>query len=269
MIGLGSNRMSVCRRGGMSVTQAGRGGMEWLLGFRAPSWASPYSVPATAALKAAFPTQWPTIRDYGFAHPEIVPYVNQYPMIAASLAGVARCVMTTNGEAYFNTGIKNSNAKRIEVEAYFNEQNRAFIGARNGSRTSDYAIGWDPTQKIMYDLATTRISVNAPAFVWHILVLDRKQRKGYLDGAQVATFSSDTISVANDLFLMTMNNGGGTPTYWSGSGLVIASAKILEGTTEHHYIPCEDNKIIDVATGNVITKSGSGTATFSIDTPAA
>ena len=29
MIGLGSNRLTVCRRGGMSVTQAGRGGMEW------------------------------------------------------------------------------------------------------------------------------------------------------------------------------------------------------------------------------------------------
>ena len=79
MIGLGSNRLTVCRSGGMSVTQAGRGDMEWL-GVRYPSWASPYSAQATAALKAQFPTQWPTIRDYGVAHPEIVPYVNQYPV---------------------------------------------------------------------------------------------------------------------------------------------------------------------------------------------
>lgn len=82
MIGLGSNRLSVCRRGGMSVTQAGRGGMEWLAGGRMPSWASPYSAQATAALKAQFPTQWPTIRDYGFAHPEIVPIVNKAPLTA-------------------------------------------------------------------------------------------------------------------------------------------------------------------------------------------
>ena len=83
MIGLGSNRLTVCRRGGMSVTQAGRGGMEWLAGGRMPSWASPYSAQATAALLAQFPTQWPTIRDYGVAHPEIVPYVNANPLCAA------------------------------------------------------------------------------------------------------------------------------------------------------------------------------------------
>ena len=85
MIGLGSNRLTLARRGGMSVTQAGRGGMEWLAGFRAPSWASPYSAQATAALKAQFPTQWPTIRDYGFAHPALVPFINEDPMLVCSL----------------------------------------------------------------------------------------------------------------------------------------------------------------------------------------
>ena len=87
MIGLGSNRLSVCRRGGMSVTQAGRGGMEWL-GVRAPLWSSPYSAQATAALKAQFSLeQWATIRDYGFAHPEIVPYVNAAPLIGGYVSG--------------------------------------------------------------------------------------------------------------------------------------------------------------------------------------
>ena len=86
MIGLGSNRLTVCRRGGMSVTQAGRGGMEWLAGGRMPSWASPYSAQATAALLAQFPTQWPTIRDYGFAHPEIVGYMNAYAPEDAKIA---------------------------------------------------------------------------------------------------------------------------------------------------------------------------------------
>ena len=85
MIGLGSNRLTLARRGGMSVTQAGRGGMEWLAGGRVPSWASPYSAQATAALKAQFPTQWPTIRDYGFAHPALVPFINEDPMMVCSL----------------------------------------------------------------------------------------------------------------------------------------------------------------------------------------
>lgn len=86
MIGLGSNRLTVCRRGGMSVTQAGKGGMEWLAGGRMPRWSSPYSDQATAALRAQFPTQWATIRDYGFAHPEIVGYMNAYAPEDAKIA---------------------------------------------------------------------------------------------------------------------------------------------------------------------------------------
>ena len=111
MIGLGSNRLSVCRRGGMSVTQAGRGGMEWLAGGRMPSWSSPYSAQATAALKAQFPTQWPTIRDYGVSHPEIVGYMNAYApedaKIAYSLVPTlnVRRYLVGDGKVWFETGI--------------------------------------------------------------------------------------------------------------------------------------------------------------------
>lgn len=108
MIGLGSNRLSVCRRGGMSVTQAGRGGMEWM-GVRGPSWASPYSAQATAALLAQFPTQWPTIRDYGFAHPEIVGYMNAYAPEDAKIAyslveGIGTRYLVSDGTAWVETG---------------------------------------------------------------------------------------------------------------------------------------------------------------------
>ena len=84
MIGLGSNRLTVCRRGGMSVTQAGRGGMEWL-GVRMPSWASPYSAQATAALKDAYPDLWNTLRQFGVDNPDKVPFINQYPLVAPYL----------------------------------------------------------------------------------------------------------------------------------------------------------------------------------------
>ena len=116
MIGLGSNRLTVCRRGGMSVTQAGRGGMEWLAGGRRPSWASPYSAQATAALKAQFPTQWPTIRDYGFAHPEIVGYMNAYAPEDAKIAyslveGIGTRWIHTDGYAWVNSGyVANDNS---------------------------------------------------------------------------------------------------------------------------------------------------------------
>ena len=126
MIGLGSNRLTVCRRGGMRVTQAGRGGMEWL-GVRMPSWASPYSAQATAALLAQFPTQWPTIRDYGFAHPEIVGYMNAYApedaKIAYSLvAGLGVRYMKGDGNSWIDTGIKPRNTTRLHIlRAYWGD----------------------------------------------------------------------------------------------------------------------------------------------------
>ena len=119
MIGLGSNRLTVCRRGGMSVTQAGRGGMEWLAGGRIPIWAQwwlPYSRQAGEALKDAFTAaQWATIRDYGFAHPEIVGYMNAYAPEDANIAyslveGIGWRLFDGGGSAYinFNQQFKNT-----------------------------------------------------------------------------------------------------------------------------------------------------------------
>ena len=76
--------------------------MEWLAGGRSPLWASPYSAQATAALKAQFPTQWATIQAYGFAHPALVPFINEDPMLVMSLIeGLgARWLVTADGGAY-------------------------------------------------------------------------------------------------------------------------------------------------------------------------
>lgn len=117
MIGLGSNRLTCCRRGGMSVTQAGRGGMEWL-GVRG---VSPYSAAATAALKDAFPTQWPTIRDYGFAHPEIVGYMNAYAPEDAKIAyslveGIGTRWLCNDKVAYIDTGFHLVYGDNISIE---------------------------------------------------------------------------------------------------------------------------------------------------------
>lgn len=42
---------------------------------------SPYSLAATQALRAAFPAYWTAIRDYGYAHPQLVPFINEDPML--------------------------------------------------------------------------------------------------------------------------------------------------------------------------------------------
>ena len=104
MIGLGSNRLTCCRRGGMGIANIGGGGM-WVE-------RSPYSAQATAALKAQFPTQWPTIRDYGFAHPEIVPFINEDPMLVMSLIeglGIRRLIPASG--AYVKTTVIATTAK--------------------------------------------------------------------------------------------------------------------------------------------------------------
>ena len=154
MIGLGSNRLTVCRRGGMSVTQAGRGGMEWLAGGRMPSWASPYSAQATAALKAQFPTQWPTIRDYGFAHPEIVGYMNAYAPEDAKIAyslvptlGVIRWLVG-DGIAYIITPmVYNSDAPNHKWH-----QNLVLKVTKNipHSGYADYGIGGEFTSNVVF-----------------------------------------------------------------------------------------------------------------------
>ena len=69
---------TIRRRGGLELTSRVVCGL-WVVGERTQT--SPYNAAATAALMAAFPTQWPTIRDYGWQHEEIVPYVNANPTI--------------------------------------------------------------------------------------------------------------------------------------------------------------------------------------------
>ena len=85
-----------------------------------PSWASPYSAQATAALKAQFPTQWPTIRDYGFAHPEIVGYMNAYAPEDAKIAyslveGIGVRYIQGDGIGYIYTDIQATSGMTWEL----------------------------------------------------------------------------------------------------------------------------------------------------------
>ena len=150
MIGLGSNRLTVCRRGGMSVTQIGSGGMRLV--------ASPYSAQATAALKDAFTAaQWATIRDYGFRHPEIVGYMNAYAPEDAKIAyslveGIGTRWIVGTGTQYINLGssISNSNgayfkAKFMPTAFYPGSVSQGYygvVGENSNPQIAFYADGW-------------------------------------------------------------------------------------------------------------------------------
>ena len=106
MIGLGSNRLTIARRGGMSVTQAGRGGMEWLAGGRTPLWASPYSAQATAYFNQNYSEYFSEILDYGRRNPTFVPYIEEDYDLICSLVNVGYVrKLIGNTNSYFDTGV--------------------------------------------------------------------------------------------------------------------------------------------------------------------
>lgn len=101
MITHGTQEITDLRRGTWQITSMTRGTFDILGTFT-----TPYSFRATAALQAAFSTtQWETILQYGFAHPEIVGYMNAYavedPKIAYSLVeGIGTRWLLNSGSAY-------------------------------------------------------------------------------------------------------------------------------------------------------------------------
>ena len=265
MIGLGSNRLTVCRRGGMSVTKAGRGGMEWLAGYREPSWASPYSAAATAALKAQFPTQWQTIRDYGFAHPEIVGYMNAYAPEDAKIAyslvptlGVIRSVYGAGGQ-YFDSGLKPQIDSYTKLKFLVHSKNNTYpyiFGADSSDRWAAWLDGSQMGLRIG-NSSSARPTISVPNSLnkWYELVI--QDGKILLNGEQKATYArSNLINYTTFIFgTSTQGNAFGNGAPMDGN---IAYFE-MDG---HLFIPFLRNnaaELLDVTTGNLATKHGSFT----------
>ena len=258
MIGLGSNRLTVCRRGGMSVTQAGRGGMEWLAGYREPSWASPYSAQATAALKAQFPTQWPTIRDYGIAHPEIVAYMNAYApedaKIAYSLVPLDkwRYLVITNDSSRdsYKNGVnlpyKLNEITRLEMDGYFASGNNYMLFT--GLSGNNPASPWLGTAGTSGFSNISRTNFDSPN----------------VDGAtKVATFTCTSTSLAH---MFSWSD-------WNWNLITKARAlRIYNGDTMlMNLIPYEEDGtvyLLDLLEGRKLTQSMVTPFTTELQTPA-
>ena len=281
MIGLGSNRLTVCRRGGMSVTQAGRGGMEWL-GVRDPIWASPYSAQATAALKDAFTAaQWQTIKAYGFAHPEIVGYMNAYSPEDAKIAyslveGIGTRWIANGGVAYIDTNV------------FISGDNWNFAAKfKAGNITSKAVLGCqiqDPTLLVLY---------NGSMYCYGSTGSTTNRAKSgiYTTGTSDLTFSgvSDTVTIVNNgttttysvsTNFTTMNKPLLLFAYWNNG--VIQSDRIINGnfakfiigqgnTMLRYLIPFKRNGamgMIDLLTGTFYgNANSSGSFSESIASP--
>ena len=271
MIGLGSNRLTCCRRGGMSVTQAGRGGMEWL-GVRVPSWASPYSAAATAALKAQFPTQWPTIRDYGFSHPEIVGYMNAYAPEDAKIAyslveGIGTRWLKSDG-AFLNTGVKANGNITLKMQVLYYEAQNGYTctwGGENGG--NQYSMFRSAGTSGYFHCNGTNVLVATLNTPWNVEVTPRAF---IIEGTSYKTYTQGTHNYP--IYLFQIMRGGSTSGY-SVQKSQLSYFQIKDGNTlVRNFVPFKRNGamgMIDLLTGTFYgNANSSGSFTESIESPA-
>lgn len=269
MIGLGSNRLTVCRRGGMSVTQAGRGGMEWLAGGRRPRWSGPYSAQATAALKAQFPTQWPTIRDYGFAHPEIVPYVNAYVpdytdfiyVLIPTLGYTLR--ISRSGGAYIDSGINPQVSPRCVADMIMNNHDDTDYWGNNSISNSTYFTNFAGGALAYYRYGSIG-GANAGGYTavgtrhtWDV------GKKVHVDGTLTYTSPNTYAYNSGQINILIFRCGRS-----NGADFTLYSFTIYDGDTKvremYPYIKDGVSGMLDLVTGTFFdNKNGSGSFTIS------
>ena len=286
MIGLGSNRLTVCRRGGMSVTQAGRGGMEWLAGGRMPSWASPYSAQATAALQAQFPTQWPTIRDYGFAHPEIVGYMNAYAPEDAKIAyslveGIGTRWIVKTGTAWFNTEYTPLafplNLKFKWVWSSHGGE-KDFFGNFNGSHGTSEIFVSGGNGNSWYQWAGSAWSFGSIAdgtvYVGEFEYTAATGRKAIINGTTYTSTQSNNSICRNPNEPIGLFSGAGTRDYAGATGKMAYAKITCGGELVREMYPfirkingVDTLGMIDVKNGVFYQKQGTGTFTELIESP--
>ena len=291
MIGLGSNRLTVCRRGGMSVTQAGRGGMEWL-GSRGPSWSTPYSAQATAALKAQFPTQWPTIKDYGFAHPEIVGYMNAYApedaKIAYSLVPTLNVYRTLNNttSAFIKSPMivtrDNLLSLKVEIESQYHNSTSLPSWASYGYDVPNLEFGYNGSSQFVIGQPNSSFSSSGRNDSQYAVKMMRyvgdyvnKVAELYdMDGTRIYSLSNTgAVSLTfygygYGLFQSIGSSGGGGNNNCKSK---LKSAKFyLNGNLQYWLVPFIRNGVnglLDMVTNGFYTSANSSTFTIS-ETPA-
>ena len=278
MIRLDGNSLAAFRGAGVAGTVQSVAGCELFGAARMPSWASPYSAAATRALKAQFPTQWPTIRDYGFSHPEIVGYMNAYAPEDAKIAyslveGIGTRWLVGDGTAYINSGW-------IPKESNFEIKTR-YKYKRLGTNMALYANRWNEGNGLVFMCGANY------AYIQTSTSIQRNVNLGITVGADVkmshtvsavtteiggvtrtSSTGVSTINNAQELWICGKQNGAdlffdGDLAYW----------QLLFGTAEQmNLVPYKKNGamgMIDLLTGTFYgNANSSGSFSESIESPA-
>ena len=268
-------RETIRRRGGLELTSRVVGGL-WVVGERTQT--SPYNAAATAALKAQFPTQWPTIRDYGYAHPEIVGYMNAYATEDAKIAyslveGIGwRFLTPATNQSYFITNMVYGSGD-VEVEAQMKITGLAnfdcpFSGLNDRyylcSVYKGYIItcaksGTWGTGVWAYDT----ISENTPYTALSIIKSNGQYSlKKDSNAESVKTGGHAATSPNAKIALFEYTNGSGTIQGPNNMGMYGGRVRIKASGVEHLFAPFirnGQNEMLDLTTGNICTRAGSFT----------
>ena len=264
MIRLDGNSLAAFRGAGVAGTVQSVAGCELFGAAREPKWASPYSAAATRALKAQFPTQWATIRDYGWEHPEIVGYMNAYAPEDAKIAyslvegiGTRYCVGNGTGSAgaYLKTQLYPTNNATIDILFELGSTNDNYCGIFGGCTSSGkFEMNYWYSSNLYY-IGGTQVASGLALGVKYRFVDAGASQSMYKDGVLSGTFNINkgTYTSNTPLAFFCLNRGNSIG--WRGPHK-ISYAKVKDGSNELYLVPFihKDNGtdkygMIDLLTG--------------------
>ena len=267
-------RETIRRRGGLELTSRVVGGL-WVVGQRTVP--SPYNAAATAALMAAFPTQWPTIRDYGFAHPEIVGYMNAYAPEDAKIAyslveGIGSRYLCATGSQYIDTGWIPS-GRDFELQIRFIPQAIGSWAAVYGTYWTDGGLDNLYQNGTLYLYTANNYTSSMPVYtvgteykMWHNY--SKIKRVNGTTTTEVNTSASSDFTTSRTLWLF------GSANFNKFTGWIAEYIRTKDGVEQQKMYPfirkingVDTCGMIDVLSGTFSQNAGSGSFTIS-ETPA-
>lgn len=238
--------------------------------------ASPYSPEATQALKAAFPQYWTAIYDYGYAHPQLVPFINEDPMLIVSLVEVGKTRWLhaiDNLRVYIDvwTATDLNIVTKCATDGTTGGNNDTICGALswnsswNKCDVGSFLIGFDKRNGLSFCYGTERNWFNA------IYSRNVKENTPYILDADYSRFIAYNI---NGSKLVEQKN----TYYWTegserqmqmmGVGVIVYDCKIYKnGELYRHIVPFQGTDgacLVDVVNGTRYYPSTEGSFTIQL-----
>ena len=237
---------------------------------------SPYSAAATAALKEAFSAeQWATIRDYGFSHPALVPFINEDPMLVMSLIdGLGTRLILTEA---FNVAIdteyywKAGSSIKMDFVSISNSANYSIFGASNGSAYNQGEVSvfwnngrWDVVVPSSNTASgATQVGTYAANTAYSIEYTDTKFK---VNGTEYNISVYSQYQGTKTIYFFATHR----PTPWYGAYKMKEAILYQDGVEQKHFVPfkssTQGNGMLDIVGLRFHPKVGSGSFTIS-DSP--